>query len=70
DAAQAKINRDPPPGDARNRRNLSGYGIGAYLAPWKAVSVQTWFAWRASHDQPTTAADRSPRVWASLVVRF
>ncbi|HUQ24377.1 MAG TPA: ShlB/FhaC/HecB family hemolysin secretion/activation protein, partial [Burkholderiales bacterium] len=47
DAAQAKINRDPPPGDARNRRNLSGYGIGAYLAPWKAVSVQTWFAWRA-----------------------
>jgi hemolysin activation/secretion protein len=70
DAAHARIDRSPPPGEVRNERNLSGYGIGAYVAPLRDAWLQAWLAWRASHDQPVTAPDRKPRVWLSLVMRF
>jgi hemolysin activation/secretion protein len=70
DAAHARIDHAPPPGDVRNERNLSGYGVGAYVAPLRDVWLQTWLAWRASRDEPVTAPDRKPRVWLSLVMRF
>lgn len=70
DAMRVKVNHDPLPGDAQNNRNFAGYGIGASFAPLHSVSLQTWLAWRAGTDKPQTSEDRSPRIWASLTVRF
>ena len=66
DHARLRINRDPISGAGNNLRSLAGAGFGIRQALGAGISLQTTFAWRIT-DRSVTDADRSPRVWISLV---
>jgi len=70
DDSHVEVNRNPLPGDSRNRRSLSGYGVGLYLEYTRNLYLQTWFAWKASSDTPTAAPEHTPRVWFSVTAQF
>ena len=70
DDSRVEVNRNPLPGDSRNRRSLSGYGFGVYLEYTRNLSLQSWLAWKASSDSATAAPERTPRVWVSMTAQF
>jgi hemolysin activation/secretion protein len=70
DAARVDLNRDPLPGDSRNSRELSGYGVAVDQAIRGGISLHAILAWRASGGRPITAPDRDPRLWVAAQIRF
>jgi hemolysin activation/secretion protein len=70
DDSHAEVNRKPLAGDSRNRRSLSGYGVGLYLEYTRDLYLQTWLAWKGSSDPATAAPERTPRVWFSMTAQF
>lgn len=69
DAGRGRIDRKPWVA-GRNTRELSGYGLNTAWLPARDWSVNVQLAWRGSHDAPTAAPDRTPRLWAQLAWRF
>jgi hemolysin activation/secretion protein len=70
DDSRVEVNRNPLPGDTRNRRSLSGYGVGLYLEYTRDLYLTSSFAWRASSDPATAAPDRTPRIWFGMTAQF
>lgn len=69
DRGQVHVNHSAWDATARNQRTLAGYGIGLnYTAA--AFSLRGYVAWKAGTGQPTSDADRSPRVWAQAAYQF
>jgi len=64
DHGQVRVNRDPWTAED-NHRGLSGTGVGATWAAhgWRVNAVA---AWKLGNAEPTSDADRSPRIWAQV----
>jgi hemolysin activation/secretion protein len=65
DKARGSVSHHPTAADSNNVRRLAGYGLGlAYTT--RDTQAQLTLAWRDG-PQPTSDAERSPRVWFRLV---
>ena len=69
DSGRGKINKEPLPGTIANKRDISGYGFSLAAGKRDVFAAELTLAWRASGD-PTTDADRHPRLWFTVIQFF
>jgi hemolysin activation/secretion protein len=71
DQGFALLNKDPLPTDITNKRNLSGYGVGASLGKEGNFMVRAYAAWRNERESPISdTAPRVPRMWVQGIKWF
>jgi hemolysin activation/secretion protein len=74
DHGQVKTLQDPPPADptaAKNKRSITGYGLGLSLGREGNFLVRANVAWSADDEPPISdTAKRDPRVWVQAIKWF
>jgi hemolysin activation/secretion protein len=71
DWGQVYVNEKPLPTETKNKRSISGYGVGASLGREGEFIFRANASWRADHETPTAdPASRIPRVWVQAVKWF
>lgn len=65
DSAAGTVNHAPLATDTRNRRQISGFGVGANWSVRRGVNLNVSAAWRTG-GVPLSDRDRTPRWWAGL----
>jgi hemolysin activation/secretion protein len=71
DWGQVNVNEKPLPTETKNKRSISGYGVGASLGREGEFIVRASASWRAEHEGPTADPEsRDPRVWVQAVKWF
>jgi len=71
DWGQVYVNEKPLPTDTKNKRSISGYGVGGSLGREGEFIVRASVSWRAEHEAPTADPEsRDPRVWVQAVKWF
>lgn len=71
DWGQLYVNEKPLPTDTRNKRSISGYGVGLSLGREGDFVIRGTASWRAEHEGATSDPEtRDPRVWVQAVKWF
>ena len=71
DWGQVYVNEKPLATETRNKRSISGYGVGLALGAEGTFIVRASVSWRAEHEGPTADPEsRDPRTWVQAVKWF
>ena len=71
DWGQVYVNEVPLVTETRNKRSISGYGVGAQLGREGGFVIRASVAWRAEHEAPTADPEsRDPRAWLQAIKWF
>jgi hemolysin activation/secretion protein len=71
DWGQVDVNEKPLPGETKNKRSISGYGVGLSLGREGNFIVRGSVSWRAEHEKPQADPEsRDPRAWVQAVKWF
>jgi len=71
DWGQVEVNEKPLPTETKNKRSISGYGVGASLGREGEFIVRASASWRVGDEVPTADPEsRNPRVWIQAVKWF
>jgi len=71
DWGQVDVAEKPLPSETRNKRSISGYGLGLSLGREGEFVIRASTSWRAEHERATADAEtRDPRTWVQAVKWF
>ena len=71
DWGQVDVAEKPLPSESKNKRSISGYGIGLSLGREGEFIIRASTSWRAEHEGPTADPEsRDPRTWVQAVKWF
>ena len=71
DWGQVDVAEKPLPSESKNKRSISGYGIGLSLGREGEFIIRASTSWRAEHEGASTDPEtRDPRTWVQAVKWF
>jgi hemolysin activation/secretion protein len=71
DWGQVDVAEKPLPTETKNKRSISGYGVGLSLGREGEFIIRASTSWRAEHEGPTSDPEsRDPRTWVQAVKWF
>ena len=71
DWGQVDVNEKPLPTETKNKRSISGYGLGLSLGGEGKFIIRASTSWRAEHEGPTADPEsRDPRTWVQAIKWF
>jgi hemolysin activation/secretion protein len=71
DWGQVYVNEKPLPTETKNKRSITGYGVGASLGREGGFIVRASASWKGDEETPEAdTAKRVPRVWVQAVKWF